>query len=116
MSKIHRSEPTPRVGGNADIVVDQQTRHHLDKHAHVLAETLGDDDDLLDTPATAVVLNTCESWLIKGRSQGFGPPFVRLAPKMVRYRRSRLKQWLLEREFTSTSQYPARTRRVKAGG
>jgi predicted DNA-binding transcriptional regulator AlpA len=81
-------------------------KHHLDKRAGAIADghSDGDPDDLLSTRALALWLGVTEQWLESGRLKGFGPPFVKLSPKLVRYRRSDIVKWLR-----------SRTQRAKAG-
>ncbi|MDN3572795.1 helix-turn-helix transcriptional regulator [Methylobacterium longum] len=81
-------------------------RHHLDRHASRLAE-LGDGypDDLLSTRAVADWLGVSIPFLEIGRSRGYGPKFIRVAPARIRYRRSDVIVWLEERTFASTSKY-----------
>ncbi len=55
-------------------------------------------DDLLDQRQAAVRLGlpsarTLEAW----RHRGYGPPFLRLSPRLVRYRASDIDQWLAAR-------------------
>jgi hypothetical protein len=59
------------------------------------------DDDLLDPAETAVDLNCSKSYLDKLRVYGGGPPFIRLGPRMIRYRRGDARA----RRFNSTSEY-----------
>ena len=82
-------------------------QHHLDRHAGaIIAAASGDDDDLLTTAAVAALFHVSKQWLEIGRSSGrYGPPFVRLAPQVVRYRRGDLKAWLAERQHASTAEY-----------
>ena len=81
-------------------------RHHLDKRASVLAnEGEGDADDLLTSRDVAHWLGVTEQWIESGRLKGYGPPFVRLSSKLVRYRRDDVIKWLR-----------SRTQHVKAGG
>lgn len=92
-------------------------RHHLDRRACKLAALPGDDDDLLSTKETAGWLDTSEQWLEIGRSKGYGPPYVRLSPRRIRYRRGTVKVWLQERSHRMTSEYvdplaPRQGRRV----
>ena len=52
-------------------------------------------DDLLDQRQAATRLGlpsarTLEAW----RRRGYGPPFLRLSPRLVRYRASDLERWL----------------------
>jgi len=55
-------------------------------------------DDLLDQRQAAARLGlassrTLEAW----RRRGYGPPFLRLSPRLVRYRASDLDTWLAAR-------------------
>ena len=72
-------------------------RHHLDRHAGAIIEDgvgVGDADDLLTTKEMAAWLRMSVGWLEIGRSKGFGPPFVRLSPQDVRYKRGTVRAWL----------------------
>jgi hypothetical protein len=82
-------------------------RHHLDKRAASLLATsaVSDDDELLTTRETAAWLQTSEQWLEIGRVKGYGPPFERLAPKIIRYRRGKVRKWLDQRSHFSTVEY-----------
>jgi hypothetical protein len=80
-------------------------RLHLDKRAAALAAVPGADDELLDTPAMAAWLGVSIQWLEIGRCKGYGPPFERLSPRVIRYQRGRTRQWLVERSHRCTSEY-----------
>ena len=43
-------------------------------------------------------------WLELAALSGNGPPFIKIAPRTVRYRRVELERWLLAREVRSTSE------------
>jgi predicted DNA-binding transcriptional regulator AlpA len=82
-------------------------RHHLDRRAHKLAEQdVGNNqDDLLDTRAVADWLDVSVQWLEIGRGKDYGPAFVRISPRCVRYRRGDVLAWLKERTHASTAEY-----------
>jgi hypothetical protein len=82
-------------------------RHHLDRRALELLEKAseGTDDELMSTPRTAVLLDVSTQWLEIGRSRGWGPPFIRLSPRRVRYRLGTVRTYLKERAFRRTSEY-----------
>ena len=81
-------------------------RHHLDRRAVELVDDgVGNPHDLLTTPATAEWLGVSVQWLEIGRSKGYGPSFVRLSPRRVRYRRADVLEWLRERTHRSTAAY-----------
>lgn len=82
-------------------------KHHLDGRAdRLIAEGAeGHPDDLLPTSQTAIWLGTSTQWLEIGRSRGYGPKFVRVSPRKVRYRRRDVLDWLRERTYASTSEY-----------
>ena len=73
-------------------------RHHLDRRAaKLIHDGDGDDDDLLDTREQSEWLGVSPQWLELGRKHGYGPPFVALAPRIIRYRRGATRAWLAER-------------------
>ena len=39
-----------------------------------------------------------------GRHKGYGPPFIKLSPRQVRYRRDAVLAWLQERTYRSTAE------------
>jgi predicted DNA-binding transcriptional regulator AlpA len=82
-------------------------RHYLDRRAADLAEEGRgkNSDDLLTTPAVADWLRISPAWLEIGRSKGYGPRFVRLSPRRVRYHRADVLAWLAERTHRSTAAY-----------
>jgi hypothetical protein len=81
-------------------------RHHLDRRAADLAAAgAGNPDDLLTTGYISDWLQCSSQWLEIGRSKGYGPRFVRLSPRRVRYRRGDVLIWLTERTFSATTEY-----------
>jgi predicted DNA-binding transcriptional regulator AlpA len=87
----------------------QRRRHHLDRRAQqLLATGEGDADELMSQRAVAEWLGVSGQWLSVGRHRGFGPPFVRLTPRMVRYRRGDVRAWLESRRYSSTAEYKKR--------
>ncbi len=83
-------------------------RHHLDRRADAIADALGDNDDLLSTRAVAELLGVSTQWLEIGRGKNYGPSFVRISPRMIRYRVRDLLAWLDERTHRSTAEYGAK--------
>ena len=86
MAKAALARPTPQ-------------RHHVDPFAPavigVLAE--GDMDDLFTPEQVAEYQRVKISWLNVARSLGYGPPFIKVGPHMIRYRRGDLLKWLRSR-------------------
>jgi predicted DNA-binding transcriptional regulator AlpA len=81
-------------------------RFHLDKRAHSLAEQgPGAPDDLLNTQQLAAWLGVSVLWLEIGRNKNYGPRFMKLGPRMVRYRRDDVLCWLKSRVHDSTPKY-----------
>lgn len=82
------------------------TSHHLDRRALELINqaNAGTDDELLNTEQLALWLGVSTGWLEIGRSQGYGPPFIRLG-RRVRYRRADINRWLQERAHRRTAEY-----------
>lgn len=60
--------------------------------------------DLLDTRQAAEYLNVAHSTLEGWRVRGHGPRYLKLAHRVVRYRRAALDEWLSVREVASTSE------------
>jgi hypothetical protein len=73
--------------------------HHLDRYVEDFLPWVaeGDPDELLDTKAVARLFHVSKQWLEIGRCKGYGPPFIKLGPLMVRYRRGTLVKWLKSR-------------------
>jgi hypothetical protein len=88
-------------------------KHHLDQRADmIIAQGAidGDDDLLLTTPQVALWFGVSIQFLEIGRSQNYGPPFVTLAPRVVRYRKDEVNKWLRERSAANVQ-----ARRAKMG-
>jgi len=60
-----------------------------------LAEASGDLSEPFSTRDLSRWLGVSTQWLEIGRSQGYGPPFVRLGPNLIRYRRGDIVAWLV---------------------
>ena len=87
-------------------------KHHLDRRADALAEAgAGNGDDLLTTEQVAEWLGVSRGWLEIGRGQGYGPKFVALSPRNIRYRRAAVRAWLRERTHACTREYDTGRRR-----
>ena len=82
-------------------------RHHLDKRADAIAavDDDADDDELLTTKQVAEWFSVSTEWLEIGRSKNYGPKFVRVGPRLVRYRRSACREYLAARTHASTAEY-----------
>jgi predicted DNA-binding transcriptional regulator AlpA len=80
--------------------------HHLDRRASQIAEAAAGNDDLQhNTKFVADWLGVSVQWLEIGRCRGYGPKFIRISPRMIRYRRGDVLQWLRERAHARTSEY-----------
>jgi hypothetical protein len=91
--------------------------HHIDQRAAALlltAPTTENDADLLTEQQMAAWLGCSMQWLAIGRSRGYGPPFLRLGPKMIRYHRGDGKKWLETRSHRHTAEYRNRAGAVEA--
>lgn len=62
--------------------------------------------ECMRTPEAARYVALSESTLTKMRLTGDGPPFVKVGPRAVAYRRSDLDAWLEARVRRSTSDNP----------
>jgi hypothetical protein len=87
--------------------------HHIDKRAHALVTPASEDksDDLLTSQELAAWLGVSRQWVEIGRSQGYGPKYVEVAPHSIRYRRDDVNKWLNARTYSCTAD---RKRRVEA--
>lgn len=61
-------------------------------------------DACMRTPAAAAYVALAESTLTKLRLRGDGPPFVKVGPRAVAYRKADLDAWLDARVRRSTSE------------
>jgi hypothetical protein len=57
-----------------------------------------DNEELLDTPKASVFLDVSESFLVKARRKGTGPPFVRIGEKLIKYKKGTLRKYRDKRE------------------
>ena len=90
---------------------DIPQRLHLDRRAHAIAERIAHlpDDTTLTTVQVADWLGVSAEWLQIGRHKGYGPPFAKLGPNLIRYRVSEIRRWLDERIHRRTLEYTAGT-------
>jgi predicted DNA-binding transcriptional regulator AlpA len=82
--------------------------HHLDRRVDQLLRLAGsadlpDDgsDALLTTKQVAAWLGVSDQWLEVGRCKGYGPPYIRLSQRNVRYPRAALLKWLKQRRMVA---------------
>jgi predicted DNA-binding transcriptional regulator AlpA len=81
--------------------------HHLDKRAAGLLTAPNGDghDDLLTTRQVSAWLNVSTQWLDIGRHRGYGPHYIRMSQRCVRYKRGDVLDWLEQRTRASTMEY-----------
>jgi hypothetical protein len=99
------SQKPPLSSGHPSPIPDL---HQLDHRAGLVAQRGTSRDEFLTTKQVAAWLHMSRQWLEIGRHKGYGPPFCRLSPTRIRYRRDAVISWLREREYASTSQYRKR--------
>jgi hypothetical protein len=102
----------------------RKRRFHLDHRVEqLLAEppaSIGhnnpppDDDVLLSTEAVGAWLGVSTQWLEIGRVKGYGPEFVRLGPRNIRYRCGQVRAFLRERVHVSTAGYSRKSKKEVA--
>lgn len=87
-----------------------RVRHHpkflfLDRRAqHIASLASGaDPNELLSTKQLAAWFGTSVQWAEIGRSKGYGPPYIKLGPKSIRYRLGDVLKFLEERSRKSTA-------------
>ena len=73
-----------------------QRVYFLDRRADQIASlAIGADPNLLiDTKQMSTWLGVSIQWLETGRSKNYGPPYRKIAPKIVRYRVGDVTEWL----------------------
>ena len=86
-----------------------EQRHHLDRRAAEIADKGRqlDPDELLTTEETAAWLGVSRQWLEIGRSKKWGPAYVRIGPRHIRYKRSDVILFLQARTHRCTAEYAA---------
>jgi hypothetical protein len=83
--------------------------HHIDRRAgRIAAEEKGRDDEVLSTAQVADWLGISPQWLEIGRGKNYGPGFVRVSARVIRYRRADVVKWLEARTHKSTAEYSRR--------
>jgi predicted DNA-binding transcriptional regulator AlpA len=80
------------------------------KHTDVVATTSPppslhgiDDDALLDTASTAIWLGVSHQWLELARNKGYGPRYIKVTSRIVRYRRGDILAYLKSRTINSSN-------------
>jgi predicted DNA-binding transcriptional regulator AlpA len=84
---------------------------HIDKRCRrIITDPVsdGDDDEMLSTQAVADWLGVSTAWLEMRRHGKEGPPFIRIGPKCIKYRRGAVRAWLEKRSHFSTAEYSTR--------
>lgn len=85
------------------------TRHNIDRRTHqIIADSQGSNDDLLTTQQVAAWLGVSIQWVEIGRLRNYGPKYTRLTPRLIRYKRSDVLEWLNARKHSSTAEYSRR--------
>jgi hypothetical protein len=72
-------------------------------------------DKKMTTAEIAAEWQMPESWFIRARTFGFGPPFIIIPPGTVRYDREGAKAWLAARTHYRTSDHVGKTGTKRIG-
>ena len=85
----------------------QPRKHHLDRRAGQIlaADTNGAYDEMLTTRQVAQWFGVSEQFLEIARSRGYGPQYVMMAARTIRYRRDACRRWLQQRTYGGTAEY-----------
>jgi predicted DNA-binding transcriptional regulator AlpA len=84
-------------------------KHHLDRRADAIVNTnRGAVDDVLSTAQVADWLGISTQFLEIGRCKDYGPKFIRIGARAIRYRRADVVKWLEARTHESTAEYSRR--------
>lgn len=99
---------------SALVIDDKPLRHHLDRRAAQLAAmAVATEDKLYNTAELAAWLGVSIQFLEIGRHRGYGPPFQRVTPRMIRYRHGDVVKWLKDRSHVCTSEYQSKRRAAR---
>jgi predicted DNA-binding transcriptional regulator AlpA len=77
----------------------------IDRRAHRLVDVEFHPEQALSTKEVAAWLGVSVQFLEIGRTRGYGPKFVRITKRLVRYRVGDVLDWLKSRTHACTSQY-----------
>jgi predicted DNA-binding transcriptional regulator AlpA len=77
----------------------------IDRRAHRLVDVDLHPDETLTTKEVAAWLSVSPQFLEIGRNRGYGPKFVRISKRLVRYRVFDVLEWLKSRTHACTSEY-----------
>jgi hypothetical protein len=93
-------------------------KFHIDRRAEEVLALIGgaDPNALLTTTEQSRLLKVSPQWLEGARHRGFGPPFVRLSERIVRYRLGATIEWLNKRTHQSTMEYATPSPKRKSPG
>ena len=69
----------------------------------------GPKHEVWKTSEAAAYLRISVSSLTKWRITGYGPKYIRIGPKAVRYRQEDLDAWMAENVVSNTSNYEIQT-------
>ena len=98
--------PTPSSVSGRRKPKPHKDPHLLDARAKaVVAASDGDADDLLSIEDVARWFQVSMQWVDLARYKGYGPPYVLVTPRIVRYRRSEVIAWLKARTYRSPAEY-----------
>lgn len=71
--------------------------HFLRRLRQIIAAlSVGNPDDLLCSKQVASAFGVSKQWVEIARHRGWGPPYVRLSPRRIRYRRADVIKWCHE--------------------
>jgi hypothetical protein len=83
---------------------------HLDKRVdQIIAQNSGRPDELLSDQSLARWLGVSNQWPHQARIGGYGPPYLVIGPRRIRYRRDQVNAWLSSRQVRSTAETPERS-------
>jgi predicted DNA-binding transcriptional regulator AlpA len=114
-SRPRQDKPAPEVKSPAPAspisAVPQQPRappvrrFHFEARADQIAAAPGSDDELLTGNQMAAWFGVSIQTIDIARHRGDGPPYQRLGPRLIRYHRGSVRQWLFTRTHRSTAEY-----------
>ena len=100
--ELRQSETWTERQSELLVEIDSDRREAADSLMLCLA-----DADRADSPwrQVAAWLGVSEQWMEIARHKGYGPKFIRLSPRRIRYRRDEVLKFLQQRTRARTNEY-----------
>jgi hypothetical protein len=95
------NKKTKRAASRRPVNLHRPEKFHIDKRVDGLIAAAPPSNAMLTTAQMMVWLGVSHQWLEAARARGDGPPYVRVAPRLIRYDVEKVKAWLAWRRVAS---------------